>query len=65
MSKWKVIGTINGDTSDEIKTSTKHIMKVQRMRPVEYENLKREVDAVNQAWEERKARRKAFAAARA
>ena len=69
MSKWKTIGTINGDTPCEVKTSTAHIMKVQRMRPVAYEDLQREVDAVNKAWEEitgkKKAQRKAIAAARA
>lgn len=69
MSKWRTIGTINGDTPCEVKTSTAHIMKVQRMRPVAYEDLQREVDAVNKAWEEitgkKKAQRKAIAAARA
>ena len=39
MSKWRTIGTINGDTPCEVKTSTAHIMKVQRMRPVAYEDL--------------------------
>ena len=65
MSKWRTIGTINGDTPCEVKTSTAHIMKVQRMRPVAYEYLKREVDAVNNACEEKKAQRKVIAAARA
>ena len=65
MSKWRTIGTINGDTSCEVKTSTAHIMKVQRMRPVAYEDLKREVDAVNKAWEEKKTQRKVIAATRA
>lgn len=65
MSKWKTIGTINGDTPCDVKTSTAHIMKVQRMRPVAYEDLQREVDAVNKAWEEKKAQRKVIATARA
>lgn len=69
MSKWRTIGTINGDTPCEVKTSTAHIMRVQRMQPVAYEDLQKEVDAVNKAWEEKqakkKARRKAVAAARA
>ena len=69
MSKWRTIGTINGDTPCEVRTSTAHIMQVQRMRPVAYEDLQREVDAVNKAWEEKqakkKAQRKVAAAARA
>ena len=65
MSKWKTIGTINGDTPCEVKTSTAQIMKVQRMRPVTYEELQKEVNAVNKAWEEKQAKKKAVAAARA
>lgn len=69
MNKWRIIGTINGDTPCEVKTSTAYIMRVQRMQPVAYEDLQREVNAVNKAWEEKqakkKAQRKVVAAARA